>query len=91
MADHLCVTEKTLTRAFSQKKTTISQMIHVVRLDKAREWIRRNDRPLNEIIADLYFEEADFITAYSTLFNCSPEEDCKKHRTTKPGNIDTLM
>ncbi len=90
MADHLCVTEKTLTRAFSQKKTTIRQMIQVARLDKAREWIRQNDRPLEEIIADLHFEEADFITAYSTLFNSNPEEDCKKHRRTKPGDIDAL-
>src|SRR5690606_27317324 len=78
MADHLCVTEKTLTRAFSQKKTTIGQMIQIARLDQAREWIRKGDRPLKEIAADLYFEEFDFIAAYTTLFNSSPEEDRRK-------------
>lgn len=76
IAEHLCVHERTLTRAFEQKNVTISEIIQLVRLDRAREWIRQGEMPITEIAEKLYFENVTlFEEAYYALFKSSPVED----------------
>lgn len=79
IAEHLCVTERTLTRAFEQKRVTIGQTIQMVRLGQAREWVRHSDRSVEDIVSSLHFlDRSDFTAAYRTLFKVTPEEDRKK-------------
>lgn len=83
IADHLCVHERTLTRAFEQKNVTISEMIQIVRLDKAREWIRHSERSIHSILESLHFEDlVHFEKAYYALYKVNPADD--------RGRVDTL-
>ncbi|MBL1408134.1 helix-turn-helix transcriptional regulator [Sphingobacterium faecale] len=85
IADELCVHERTLTRAFEQKKVTISEMIQLVRLDKAREWVRHTDRSIGQIAECLHFEDLDrFEDAYHMLYKVYPKEDRDKQSMNKP-------
>lgn len=87
IADQLCVHERTLTRAFEQKKVTISEMIQLVRLDKARDWIRHTDRSIGEIAERLYFEDlALFEDAYHLLYKVYPKVDRDKSRGSLKSN-----
>lgn len=84
IADQLCVHERTLTRAFEQKGLTISEMIQLVRLDKAREWIRNTEQPIDDIGSRLYFDDiALFEEAYFRLFRVRPNEDRSRQSAAK--------
>lgn len=68
--------ERTLTRAFEQKNVTISEMIQLVRLDKARDWIREGDKSIDFIASVLYFETTQqFEAAYYVLYKVLPDDD----------------
>ncbi|MDR2283480.1 MAG: AraC family transcriptional regulator [Sphingobacterium sp.] len=85
IADKLCVHERTLTRAFEQKKVTISEMIQLVRLDKAREWVRHTDKSIDDIARCLHFEDLDrFDEAYHMLYKVYPGDDRIKQLKDKP-------
>lgn len=87
IADKLCVHERTLTRAFEQKKVTISEMIQLVRLDKAREWVRHTDKSIDDIARCLHFEDLDrFNEAYHMLYKVYPGDDRDKSHVTFKSN-----
>ena len=79
IADHLCVHERTLTRAFEQKKVTISETIQMFRLVKAREWIRKEEKTIEEIANRLHFGDLEhFETAYYRLHKVYPKDDSRR-------------
>lgn len=79
IADHLCVHERTLTRAFEQKKVTIGETIQLYRLVKAREWVRNGNISIDEIAKRLYFENIrKFEKAYYRLYKVYPKEDFRR-------------
>lgn len=85
IADKLCVHERTLTRAFEQKKVTISEVIQLVRLDKARDWVRHSDKSLEEIAERLFFEDLHrFENAYYLLYKVYAKDDRDRHTMNKP-------
>ena len=82
IADALCVSTRTLYRAFEGKQVTISRAIQLARLHKARERIRGNDdTPIEQLASELHFSDTQqFIQGYTELFKVSPGEDRGKRR-----------
>src|SRR3546814_123086 len=77
IADALCVSIRTLTRAFDGKQVTCSKAIQLVRLHKARERLRAGgDTPIEHLASELHFSDRQqFIQCYTELFKVSPDAD----------------
>ena len=82
IADELCVSVRTLTRAFGQKKMTTSRAILLGRLHKAREWLRADKEvSIDHVASELHFAATvRFVQDYTALFKKTPEADRKKGR-----------
>jgi len=80
IADALCVSIRTLYRAFEAKQLTISRAIQLVRLHKARERLRRNDEEsIDHLASELHFSDTPyFIECYMELFKISPDAERKR-------------
>ena len=74
IADALCVSTRTLYRAFEGQQVTIRKAIELARLHKAREWLRADqDIPIDHVAAELHF--ADPWSGYlAGNRECSPME-----------------
>ena len=82
IADALCVSTRTLYRAFEGQPVTIRKAIELARLHKAREWLRTDkDTPIDHVATELHFPDTtEFIRSYTELFKKTPEVDRKRHR-----------
>lgn len=82
MADALCVSVRTLTRAFEGKRIKISRAIQLARLHKAREQLRRKaDDSVADLASALHFaDEQQFIQSYAEQFGITPEEERMKRK-----------
>lgn len=81
IADALCVSVRTLTRAFEGKQVTIGRAIQLARLHKAREWFRSGDDPIEQVASELHFSDTQqFIDCYTELFMVSPDADRRRRR-----------
>lgn len=80
IADALCVSIRTLTRAFEGKQVTCSKAIQLARLHKARERLRRNDgESVEHLASELHFSDTQhFIECYTELFKVSPDAERKR-------------
>jgi len=80
IADALCVSIRTLTRAFEGKQVTISRAIQLARLHKARERLRSNgDEPIDLLASDLHFSDTQyFVQCYTALFKITPDAERKR-------------
>ncbi|MGV3763240.1 helix-turn-helix domain-containing protein [Parapedobacter sp.] len=80
IADALCVSIRTLTRAFEGKQVTCSKAIQLARLHKARERLRCNDaESIDNLASELHFSDTPyFIECYTALFKISPEAERKR-------------
>src|SRR5690606_13893727 len=82
IADELCVSIRTLTRAFGEKNMTTSRAILLGRLHKAREWLRADkELSIDDAAARLHFADTErFIREYTAVFRTEPEADRKRRR-----------
>ena len=80
IADALFVSVRTLTRAFGERNTTTGKAILLIRLHKAREWLRTDKAAtIEQVAAEFHFANTDeFIRQYKELFNKTPEADRKR-------------
>ena len=79
IADALCVSIRTLTRAFEGKNITISRAIQLARLYKAREWLRGGDDSVEQVATALHFADiSQFIRVYTALFKVSPDAERRR-------------
>lgn len=84
IADALCVSIRTLTRAFEGKKVTISGAVQLARLHKARERIRSGDDTIEQVATELHFAGvSQFVQSYMELFKISPDAEWKKRTPIK--------
>lgn len=77
IADALCVSVRTLYRAFEGKQVTISRAIQLARLHKAREWLRSgSDTSIEHLASELHFSDREhFIQCYTELFKVLPDAE----------------
>lgn len=77
IADALCVSVRTLTRAFEGKRVTISGAIQLARLHKARERLRMDsDDAIDDVASELHFSDTQqFVQCYTELFKVTPDAD----------------
>lgn len=82
IADALCVSIRTLTRAFEGRQVKISKAIQMARLHKARAQLRKKtDDTIEDLACTLHFADTQqFIQCYTELFKISPEEDRGRRR-----------
>ena len=77
----MCVSVRTLTRAFEGKNLTLTRAIQLTRLHKAREWLRGGDEPMEQVAAELHFTDvSQFIEVYTALFKISPDAERKQKK-----------
>ena len=82
IADALCVSVRTLTRAFEDRQVKISRAIQMARLHDARERLRTDINGTVETIAStLHFADSQqFEQCYKELFKISPEKERSRRR-----------
>lgn len=82
IADALCVSVRTLTRAFEGRRVKISGAIQLARLHKAREQLRQNPAvTIADLASSLHFaDERQFNQSYADQFGITPEQERRRRR-----------